>query len=523
MGAESRDDVITEKRLTTWEQFHKTEDYWAIWLGALLLIFALILVLAKPPANLEKMDEYRVTMEQEMDRAGFRTIAYFEAESAMNSVRARGEDPMKIIYAYTDRPKSWTSNPLPSIYLSESDAAAKRAAAAEKYAAAQAATPLARAKAEEAEALAAAAGFQDRQLNQQARAAIAEWRSAVDAESKAKAAAETKAYNLIPSLIILMIILGLFFSIGLRFMGAKVRKFLIGFPVIFIIAAIAYLISEQATLKGFGFSYVLWALIIGLLIANTIGTPKWVKPAVQTEYYIKTGLVLLGSGILINKIALIGIPGIFVAWVVTPIVLVCTYWFGQNVIKVPSKELNITVSSDMSVSGVSAAIATAAACRAKKEELTLAIGMSMVFVAVMIFVIPAVANAVGMHHVWAGAWIGGTVDNTGSVVAAGELIGPAAMYTAATIKMIQNIMIGAIAFGVAAYWALKVERERSGVAGQVDLTIGGALGEIWYRFPKFVLGFIGASVVFSILYASAGEGWSQAMLDNGVLSWESRF
>jgi uncharacterized membrane protein YadS len=71
-----------------------------------------------------------------------------------------------------------------------------------------------------------------------------------------------------------------------------------------------------------------------------------------------------------------------VAWICTPITLVLTYWFGQRIVKMPSKTLNITISADMSVCGVSAAIATAAACKAKKEELTLAIGLSMVFTAI---------------------------------------------------------------------------------------------------------------------------------------------
>jgi uncharacterized membrane protein YadS len=92
----------------------------------------------------------------------------------------------------------------------------------------------------------------------------------------------------------------------------------------------------------------------------------------------------------------------------------------------------------------------------------------------------------------AGAWLGGTVDNTGSVVAAGELIGREAMYVAATIKMIQNIMIGVIAFGVAAYWCLKVEPDRACAVGGAPMkfTASGAAYEIWYRFPKFILGFI---------------------------------
>ena len=123
-----------------------------------------------------------------------------------------------------------------------------------------------------------------------------------------------------------------------------------------------------------------------------------------------------------------------------------------------SKTLNITLAADMSVCGVSrAAIATAAACRAKKEELKLAIGISLVFTSVMMIVIPNIINATGMDHVLGGAWIGGTIDATGAVAAAGAFLSDKALYVAATVKLIQNILIGVIAFAVALYWVTWVE------------------------------------------------------------------
>ena len=180
--------------------------------------------------------------------------------------------------------------------------------------------------------------------------------------------------------------------------------------------------ASQATMKHYGIGYAAWAIFMGMLVSNTIGTPKWVKPALQVEFYIKTGLVLLGAEVLFNKIIAIGVPGIFVAWVVTPIVLISTYIFGQKVLKIPSKTLNITISADMSVCGTSAAIATAAACRAKKEELTLSIGLSLVFTSIMMIVMPAVIKAVGMPYILGGAWMGGTIDSTGAVAAAGAFL-----------------------------------------------------------------------------------------------------
>jgi uncharacterized membrane protein YadS len=185
--------------------------------------------------------------------------------------------------------------------------------------------------------------------------------------------------------------------------------FLKGFPIVFVIAVLAFMMENQATMKEYGIGFAAWAIIFGLIISNTIGTPKWIMPAVQTEYFIKTGLVLLGAEILFGKILSIGLPGIFVAWVVTPIVLVTTFIFGQKVLKIPSPTLNMVISADMSVCGVSAAIATAAACRAKKEELTLSVGLSLVFTAIMMVVMPAVIKAVNMDHVLGGAWMGGTM------------------------------------------------------------------------------------------------------------------
>ncbi len=175
-------------------------------------------------------------------------------------------------------------------------------------------------------------------------------------------------------------------------------------------------------MKHYGIGYAAWAIFFGMLISNTVGTPKWAMPAVQTEFYIKTGLVLLGAKILFEKIITIGTAGIFVAWVVTPIVWLVTYWVGQKIIKIPSKRLNATICSDMSVCGVSAAIATASACKAKKEELTLAVGLSLVFTSIMMIVMPAVIHAffpADKVEILGGAWMGGTIDATGAVAAAG--------------------------------------------------------------------------------------------------------
>lgn len=506
------DDIVVDKGKFSWSDLYKKEDYWAIWLGLLVFIIGFVIFMPNPPKDMgANIAKYNAMMEAESKKAPFKTIAWYEANSAKDKLKAKDEPLAKQITAYLDRPKGWTGNPLNSFFLSPEEAKARSEKNTQKVEDAKKKNAAALTKAKEAEAAAAAAGFKDADLNDKAKKEIAAWRAAVDAQSKVSSSANVKPFNMVVGLLVLGVALALLFSIGAPFMGIKVSKFLPGFAVIYLLAIASYFLAAQADFRAWGIEYVAWALILGLIISNTVGTPKWIMPAVQTEYYIKTGLVLLGASILFGKILLIGIPGIFVTWVVTPIVLVCTFIFGQKVLKIPSKTLNVTVSADMSVCGVSAAIATAAACRAKKEELTLAVGMSIIFTAIMMILMPMAIKAMGMHPVLGGAWIGGTVDSTGAVVAAGAMLGDTAMYVAATIKMIQNVMIGVIAFAVAYYWVTQVDKTGERTGERVGLM------EVWYRFPKFVLGFIGASILFSLVYSSLGNDVAKVMIDEGIV------
>jgi uncharacterized membrane protein YadS len=288
------------------------------------------------------------------------------------------------------------------------------------------------------------------------------------------------------------------FGLGLWGMGERPRSFPLAFLVVFLLAVFAYVLAGQQVIKHYNLEYALWALLVGLIISNTVGTPKWLRSAVRTEFYIKTGLVLLGAEVLFNRLLSLGAPGVFISWVVTPVVLISTYVFGQRVLGIKSRSLNMVISADMSVCGVSAAVATAAACRAKREELSLAVGLSLSFTVIMMVVMPAVIEALDMGPVLGGAWIGGTIDSTGAVAAAGGILGDTALAVAVTIKMIQNILIGAIAFGVAVYWVTCVDRSSDQPRP--------SLMEVWRRFPKFVLGFLAASILFSAIAAQGPEG-----------------
>ncbi|MEM9825132.1 MAG: putative sulfate exporter family transporter [Planctomycetota bacterium] len=292
--------------------------------------------------------------------------------------------------------------------------------------------------------------------------------------------------------------LGVLFSFAVGYQRGQASKFCVGFIGVFVLATIAYVLAAQTVVKDYNLEYALWALALGLIISNTIGTPTWLKPAVLTEFYIKTGLVLLGAEVLFSRLLALGLPGVFVAWVVTPIVLISTYVFGQKVLRMESRSLNMVIAADMSVCGVSAAIAAAASCKAKKEELSLAIGMSLSFTVLMMVVMPLVIRAIGMDEIIAGAWMGGTIDSTGAVAAAGATVGEKAEEVAATIKMIQNILIGVSAFGIATYWVTAVERDSDRQCPRVS--------EVWRRFPRFVLGFLAASIGFSLIHGLADGG-----------------
>ena len=121
--------------------------------------------------------------------------------------------------------------------------------------------------------------------------------------------------------------LGILFSLAKSWQGENGRKFFVGFIGVFLLATIAYVFAANAVAKAYNLEYALWALGIGLLISNTVGTPRWLTPAARTEFFIKTGLVLLGAEVLMSRLMALGLPGVCVAWVVTPIVLISTYWF----------------------------------------------------------------------------------------------------------------------------------------------------------------------------------------------------
>jgi uncharacterized integral membrane protein (TIGR00698 family) len=281
-------------------------------------------------------------------------------------------------------------------------------------------------------------------------------------------------------------------TIGIALLGRHVVPFLIGLPAIFGLAWLARFLAGNGLFVDWGIEYVIFALALGLLISNTIGVPGWLKPAVQTEYFIKTGLVILGASLLFMEVLQAGALGIVQALLVVFVVWYACFWLCRKLSV--DDEFAAMLSTAVSICGVSAAIAACGAIKGDKKKLSYVTSLVLIVAVPMMIVMPWIAKSTGMDHLVAGAWLGGTLDTSASVVAAGALISDAAMKTGVIVKFSQNALIGVAAFMLAIWWTFKLgaatgERPSAGV--------------IWERFPKFVLGFVLASAIFS--FALPGE------------------
>lgn len=274
--------------------------------------------------------------------------------------------------------------------------------------------------------------------------------------------------------------------VGIVLLGRSVGKFVVGFPIVFFLAWLARFIAGNSLPVDWGVEYVIFALIVGLLVSNVIGLPEWLRDAVQTEYYIKTGLVILGSGLLFFEILQAGALGIVQAILVVFVVWYSCFWLCRKM-KVDD-EFAVMLSSAVSICGVSAAIATCGAIEGDKKKLSYVTSLVLICAVPMMVLMPWAVKAFGVPELVGGAWLGGTLDTSGSVVAAGALISEAAMKTGVIVKFSQNALIGVAAFVLSLWWTF-----RAGAAAGERPTAG----VIWDRFPKFVLGFLVASAVFS--------------------------
>lgn len=258
--------------------------------------------------------------------------------------------------------------------------------------------------------------------------------------------------------------------------------------IIFGLTLIAQLIASIPAVKAYGFEPVFFAVILGLLVSNIFKLPEWLKSAVQSEFYIKIGIICLGSTILFGEVMKSGAYGLAQSLIVVFTVWYFAFWVGKKMKVDP--EMGTMLASAVSICGVSAAIATCGVIKGDSKKLSYVVSLVLIIAIPMMYLLPWFAELLGLSEEVAGAWLGGTIDTTGAVAAAGSLVGETAGNTAIIVKSSQNVLLGLAAFVISIMWSYR------GTGAQEKPTA--AL--IWDRFPKFVVGFVLASLVFSFCF-----------------------
>ncbi len=297
--------------------------------------------------------------------------------------------------------------------------------------------------------------------------------------------------------------IGLFFVIALvllyvgnRLLDRPLKGLLRSFIVIFALAVLAQWVAKLEAVKFYGFEAVFFSVIFGLIVRNIFRVPEWLKPAIQGEFFIKIGVVCLGATVLFSDVMKSGAAGLIQAILVVAIVWFFGYLLARK-LKVEQASA-MTLASGCSICGVSACITAAGVAGTDKRKLSYIISLVLIIVVPMIYLMPWLASIVvpmftddvHIQQEIAGAWIGGTIDTTSGVVASAEAAGQIAENTAVVVKATQNVLIGFVAFFIALFLSARSEGKRSNVP---------SFGIVWEKFPKFILGFIVASAIFSLL------------------------
>src|ERR1700675_411944 len=293
------------------------------------------------------------------------------------------------------------------------------------------------------------------------------------------------------------------FGIGAAALGIKITRFLPAFLAVYVAAASIYFLGLWDQAAHYNLEPPLVALGLGLLISNTLGLPRWIESGLRVEFYIKTGIVLLGASLPLTLIAWAGPVAIVQAAIVSLVTFGVIYLSAKRLGL--NARLAATLGTGGAVCGVSGAIAIGGAVGAKKEDVSVAISLVVVWAVVMIFVLPLAAKSLHLATGVAGAWIGTSefADAAGLAAAqtyggyAGNVSGIAGNADAAVSAFTLMKVIGRdVWIGV---WALVLSLiattrwERTGIQSRTGA------GEIWRRFPKFVLGFLIASLAVTAI------------------------
>ena len=248
--------------------------------------------------------------------------------------------------------------------------------------------------------------------------------------------------------------------------------------------------------------YVLWAIVIGLGIANTVRVPKIFRAGIATyEFFLKLGIVLLGVRFLLGDVLKLGGISLIAVVLELTISIVLMTWLG-NVFKL-SPKLTSLLAVGSSICGVSAIIAAKGAINAKDEDASFAIAAILALGAIGLFAFPVIGHLLGMSDHAYGLWAGLAIDNTAEATAAGNLWSDQAGKIAVLAKTTRNATIGFIVLAYAIYWAARGEAR----------TVENKAVFLWNKFPKFVLGFLAIS-----LLATLGAFSKEQMADIANLS-----
>ena len=307
---------------------------------------------------------------------------------------------------------------------------------------------------------------------------------------------ELKAWGDIAAFFVIALLL---LWIGNKLLGRPLKGLIPSFVVVFAIALFAQWIAKIDAVKYYGFEAVFFSVIFGLIIRNVFHIPEWLKPAIQGEFFIKIGVVCLGATVLFSDVMKSGAAGLIQAVLVVGIVWFFGYWLARK-LKV-ERATAMTLASGCSICGVSACITAAGVAGTDKKQLSYIISVVLIIVVPMIYLMPWLAKLVvpmvvddpAIQNEIIGAWIGGTIDTTSGVGASSEMAGEVAQKTAIVVKATQNVLIGVVAFFIALYLSTR--------SGEGKKSNRPSFGIVWEKFPKFILGFVIASAVFSILQA----------------------
>jgi uncharacterized integral membrane protein (TIGR00698 family) len=278
-------------------------------------------------------------------------------------------------------------------------------------------------------------------------------------------------------------------ALGAVLTGKSVAASLKTFPVVYILTIVALVLAGNAQVKALNLEAVIFSLTIGLIIGNFFKLPEWFKSSLSTELFVKIGLVLLGTTVIFSDILKAGSLGLIQALVVVLSVWYFAFWLCKK-LKVDD-ELTMMISSAVSICGVSAAIATSGAIKGDPKKLSYVISMVLITAIPMMIFMPYIAAYFHFPQAVTGAWLGGSIDTTGAVVASGTLVGEEALKISTIVKFSQNVLLGIAAFAISVYWTYTKHPAGEDKATKPTLKV------IWERFPKFVIGFIAASLIFS--------------------------